>query len=76
MKIIAKQVMTITLELSDKTFATAKAAGVPTPQWKWCSRVQSVFCGALSSWRMKLSQHLWSFLLMVMQPSFHRQRQS
>ena len=68
--------MTITLELSDKTFATVKAAGVPMPQGIQCSKVKSVFCGALSSWKMELSQHLWSFLLTVMQPSFHRQRQS
>lgn len=68
--------MTITLELSDKTFAKARAAGVPMPQGKQCPKVKSVFCGALSSWKMELSQHLWLFLLMVMQPSFHQQRQS
>ena len=68
--------MTITLELSDKTFATVKAAGVPMPQGKQCSKVKSVFCGALSGWKMELSQHFWLFLLMVKQPSFHRQRQS
>ena len=63
--------MTITLELSDKTFATVKAEGVATLQGKQCPKVKSVFCGALSSWKMELSQHLWLFLRMVMQPSFH-----
>lgn len=55
--------MTITLELSNQTrlLRQQKQQEYPLPQGKQCPKVKSVFCGALSSWKMELSQHLWLF---------------
>ena len=65
--------MTITLELSNqpRLLPQQKKQEYHLPQGKQCPKVKSVFCGALSSWKMELSQDLWLFLCMVMQPSFH-----
>lgn len=60
---------------SDKTLPQQKQE-YPPPPGKQCPKVKLSFVMPLPNWNMKLSQHLWLFLLMVTQPSFHRQRQS